>query len=154
MAEAEIAIHVILPIIVGFIIGIIEAYFVYEDEASGGLNGFFGKVWHGIIFSIIGVIVVMNVPWILSMISLPGWISGLLFLNETTGVSLTVSILVFIIMFVKIDMAHRIKGVGGRGFVEKPWHKLVVALLIGFAPYYIIPMYGLDFIKNLSIPFL
>ena len=37
--------------------------------------------------------------------------------------------------------SHAIKGVSGAGFQEKFWHKLVIAVAIGFSPYYILYFY-------------
>ena len=141
-AEVFSSLHIVLPVIVGLIIGLIEVYFIYEDEGSSGLNGFFSKVWHGIIFSILGVLIVTNIPYIISMGFLPSFLEGWLFI-DSNGISLVVCIIVALFMFIKIDMAHRMKGVGGSGFIEKPWHKLIIAFAIGFAPYYIIYVYPL-----------
>lgn len=147
------SLHIVVPAFVGLAIGILEAYFVYEDEGSAGLNGFFAKVWHGILFSIFGVLIATNVPYIISMGWIPSFLEGLLMINEN-GVSLVICALIAIIMFVKIDMAHRMKGVSGNGFIEKPWHKLIVAVLIGFAPYYIFMIYGqLTFLSDI-VPWL
>lgn len=140
MAGEDVTIHVVLPVVFGVAVGLLEAYFVYEDESMGGLNGFFGKVWHGIIFSIVGVLIAANVPFIMAQGWLPEWITGFLYLDEM-GNSLVVSGIIALVMFIKIDMAHRMKGVSGAGFVEKPWHKLIVALLIGFSPYILIHLY-------------
>ncbi|MCA9486755.1 hypothetical protein H6501_03180 [Candidatus Woesearchaeota archaeon] len=135
MAE-EIAIRVLVPTILGIGVGLIEAYFVYEDENMGGLQGFFGKVWHGILFSIIGVLIATNVAYFLSQGWVPSFLEGLLFMDDV-GRSFTASLLIALVMFIKIDLAHRVRGISGTGFIEKPWHKMAVACLIGFSPYYI-----------------
>ena len=70
MAVEEITIHVILPIVVGIIIGIVEAYFVYEDENMTSGRQFLGDMWHGLIFSVLGVLIASNVPWVLAQ----GWL--------------------------------------------------------------------------------
>jgi hypothetical protein len=139
MAAETATIHIILPLVVGFIIGIIEAYFVYEDENMTSGKDFLGDMWHGLIFAVFGVLIASNIPYILSQGWLPEWISNLLRV-DANGNSIIASIIITIIMLLKMVGSHAIKGVRGGGFQEKFWHKLVIALAVGFAPYYILAM--------------
>lgn len=144
MAE-EVTITIVLPVLVGIIIGIIEAYFVYEDENMTSGKDFLGDMWHGLVFSVLGVLVVSNVVWLLAQPWFPEWLKGLLFV-DAMGHSLVASIAIFIFMYVKMVASHAVRGVSGRGFKEKAWHKLVVAALVAFAPYY------LDLVRPLLEP--
>lgn len=153
MAEA-VTIHVVLPVVVGFIIGVVEAYFVYEDENMTSGQQFIGDMWHGLIFSIFGVLAASNVPWIFEQ----GWLDfakGLLMV-DINGNSLIISIAITLFMMIKMVTSHAIKGVSGSGFSEKWWHKIAVASAIGFAPYYMVLIYQTGFFTGLEamIPFL
>ena len=152
----EITIHILVPIIVGFIIGIVEAYFVYEDENMTSGKDFLGDMWHGLIFSIFGVLAASNIPWIMSQNWFPEFLKGFMMVDENTGISLIACIIITIFMLVKMVASHAIKGVKGGGFSEKFWHKLVVALAVGFSPYYIVVFYSMPFFVSLSesIPWL
>ena len=146
------SVHLVIPIIVGFILGIIEAYFVYEDENMTSGRDFLGDMWHGLIFSVLGVAAASNVPWLMhNFIPKDYW--GYL-MTDSNGVSLVVSIIITIFMLFKMVASHAIKGVRGGGFSEKFWHKLVVATAIGFSPYYIFALYDLDFLIEIgkSVP--
>lgn len=148
MAAEQITIHIVLPIIIGFIIGVVEAYFVYEDENMTSGQQFLGDMWHGMVFSVLGVLAASNVPWIFAQ----GWLdfaSGLLMV-DVNGNSLIVSIAITLFMMVKMVSSHAIKGVSGAGFKEKWWHKLLISCLIGFAPYYMIHIYTIGFVANLA----
>lgn len=127
---------ILIPIIVGLLIGILEAFFVYEDENMTSGKDFLGDMWHGLIFSVIFVFVACNIPWVLGMEFVPEWVSGLLFVDEA-GNSIVASIIITLFMMVKMVSSHAIKGVRGGGFKEKLWHKITVAVLVGFSPYYI-----------------
>lgn len=157
MAVEQITIHIVLPIIVGFIIGIVEAYFVYEDENMTSGQQFIGDMWHGLLFSVFGVLAATNVPWLLSMgiFDSLGFIKNLLMI-DINGNSLIVSIAITLFMMVKMVASHAIKGVSGAGFSEKWWHKILIASLIGFSSYYMVYIYALPFVQGLSemIPFL
>lgn len=126
-------IHVVLPVAIGLAIGILEAYFVYEDENMTSGQQFLGDMWHGLLFSILGVLVAFNVPFILEQGWMPEAITSFLFVDEN-GNSLVISALIAVFMLIKMVSSHAIKGVSGTGFKEKFWHKLVVAGLIGFSP--------------------
>jgi hypothetical protein len=136
MATEEIGLKIALPIVAGLIVGIIEAYFVYEDENMTSGRDFLKDMWHGLLFAVAGVLVASNVPWIMTNF-IPENFHGFLIVDGN-GNSVIVSALITIFMFFKMVASHKVKGVSGRGFAEKPWHKLVVAGLVGFAPYYIL----------------
>lgn len=127
---------ILIPLVVGLIIGIIEAYFVYEDENMTSGREFLADMWHGLIFCVIGVLVASNIPYILALDFVPEFLRGL-FRVDSAGNSIVASILVTLFMLFKMVASHAIKGVRGGGFREKFWHKLVVALAVGFSPYYI-----------------
>lgn len=149
MAVEEISIHVILPVIVGFIIGIIEAYFVYEDENMTSGQQFIGDMWHGMLFSIFGVLAASNVPWLLSHGFIPDFLLGMLMV-EPSGNSLVISVIITLFMMVKMVGSHAIRGVSGNGFSEKMWHKLVIAVAIGFAPYYMVHIYAAGWFTGMA----
>jgi hypothetical protein len=134
--EAEL--HIALPVVVGLLVGILEAFFVYEDENMTSGRDFIKDMWHGLLFALLGVLIASNVPWLMA-----NWIPESLWgflIVDGNGNSVVVSILITLIMFFKMVASHKIKGVSGAGFSEKPWHKLIVAALIGFAPYYILAL--------------
>ncbi len=136
MATEEIGFQLALPLVVGLIVGILEAFFVYEDENMTSGRDFLGDMWHGLLFAVVGVLVASNVPWLMNSF-IPESMHGFLLVNED-GNSLVVSVLITVFMFFKMVASHAIRGVSGMGFREKFWHKLVVAGLVGFAPYYIL----------------
>ena len=145
----ETTIHIGLPLFVGIIIGIIEGFFVYEDENMTNIKQAMSDIWHGLLFAVIFTIIASNVPYILTFEAIPDWINSLLFIDEN-GNSIVVSILISIFMLIKMVTSHAIKGVSNNGFTEKFWHKLVVALAVGFSPYYIIGLY--DIFEPYSLP--
>jgi len=139
MAVEEVTLHIALPVVVGVIVGILEAFFVYEDENMTSGKDFLGDMWHGLLFAAVGVFIASNVPYIVTNF-IPGGTHGLLFVDEN-GNSLIVSAAITLFMLVKMVGSHAIKGVSGNGFKEKFWHKLVIAVLVGFAPYYILALH-------------
>ncbi len=149
----EITIHLVVPVIVGFIIGIIEAYFVYEDENMTSGKDFLGDMWHGLLFSVFGVLIASNIPWLMLQDWFPQFLSGIMMVDEV-GNSIVASIIIALFMMVKMVASHAIRGVRGGGFSEKIWHKLAVSIAIGFAPYYLDPLYTMDFFIGIqaSIP--
>jgi len=149
----EISIHVIVPVIVGLIIGIIEAYFVYEDENMTSGKDFLGDMWHGLLFAVFGVLAASNVPWIMSQGWFPSFLTSIMMVDEATGISLVASIIITLFMMVKMVASHAIKGISGGGFSEKLWHKLSISIAIGFAPYYLDPFYAMDFFIGLATSF-
>ena len=153
MVVAE-PLHVVIPIIVGIILGIVEAFFVYEDENMTSGRDFLGDMWHGLFFAIFGVLIASNVPWLMhNYIPKDYW--GFL-MTEPNGISLVISIIITLFMMIKMVGSHAIKGVSGGGFSEKIWHKLAVSSAVGFAPYYIFALYNVGFLVDLakSIPWL
>lgn len=136
MAVEEVSLQLALPIVVGVLVGVLEAFFVYEDENMTSGKDFLGDMWHGLLFALIGVLVASNVPYLIQFI--PENFHGFLLVNAENGTSVVVSILITIIMLAKMVGSHAIRGISGNGFKEKFWHKLVVAALVGFAPYYIL----------------
>ncbi len=136
-AEVGHQVSVIVPVVVGLIIGVIEAYFVYEDENMTSGQQFLGDMWHGMIFCILGVLAAANVPYLVSHQMMPNFLLPFLYVDAATGISLTLCVIITLIMLIKMVSSHAIRGVSGMGFKEKFWHKLVVACLVGFSPYYI-----------------
>ncbi len=149
MAAEEIAFHAVLPIAAGLVIGIIEAYFVYEDENMTSGKDFLGDMWHGLLFAVVGVFIASNVPWVISQGWVPDFLTNLLMV-DATGKSIVISVIITLIMMVKMVASHAIKGVSGAGFREKFWHKAVISAAIGFAPYYIFPLYASGFMAGLA----
>lgn len=140
MAVEEVGIQIALPIVVGLIVGAVEAYFVYEDENMTSGKDFLGDMWHGALFAIFGVLLASNVPWLLAHNMFPEFLKGILMIDGN-GNSIIASVIVTLVMFIKMVGNHAIKGVSGSGFKEKPLHKLVIAVLVGFAPYYILALH-------------
>ena len=142
MVTAGENLHIILPLIVGFLIGLLEAYFVYEDENMTSGREFVGDMWHGLLFCVIFTIIATNTLFVFSLITIPDWIQSLLFMDEV-GRSIVVSAIITLIMMTKMVASHAIKGVRANGFKEKFWHKAVIALAVGFSPYYIFFLYDM-----------
>lgn len=136
--------HIILPLVIGFLIGLIEAYFVYEDENMTSGKDFVGDMWHGLLFAVIGTIIATNTLWIFANFEIPAFIENILFMDEA-GRSLVVSAVITLIMMTKMVASHAIKGVNQNGFKEKSWHKALIAVAVGFSPYYIFLLY--DFVQ-------
>ena len=128
-----------VPILAGVAIGVLEAFFVYEDENMTNVKQAFSDMIHGFLFAAIGTLIACNVPYILSLIPLPSFIETILFMGDN-GISITICSIITIFMILKMTTSHAIKGVSSNGFTEKFWHKLAVALLVGFSPYYILPL--------------
>ena len=132
---ADAGLTIVIPLIVGLLVGVLEAFFVYEDENMTSGKDFLKDMWHGLIFSVVGVLAASNVPWLMENV-IPEGFHGFLLVGDS-GISLVVCIAITIFMLVKMVASHQIKGVSGNGFKEKFWHKLLIAVLVGFAPYYI-----------------
>lgn len=141
MATEVQSIHVVLPLAVGLVIGIVEAYFVYEGERNAGSHQVFGDMWHGLLFAMFGVLVASNVPYVISQGWVPEFLMNIPGFVDANGNSLIISILITLFMMVKMVSTRAIKGVRGGGFTEKFHHKLIIALAVGFAPYYIMYLY-------------
>jgi len=136
MAVEEITLHIVLPLVVGVIIGILESYFVYEDENMTSGKDFLGDMWQGLLFSTFGVLAATNVPWMMAQDWFPEFVIGFMMVDEM-GVSVVACIIITLFMMIKMVASHAIKGVSGTGLSEKFWHKAAVAIAIGFSPYYI-----------------
>ncbi len=134
--------HLGFPLLVGLVIGLIEIFFVMHDEGSAPGQKLLKDSWHGFTFSVGGTLIASNVPWILSQSWFPDFAKGMLLLDDM-GRSLIVSILITLIMLVKMVTANALKGMSMQGMKEKAWHKLVIALAVGFSPYYIFELYPL-----------
>ncbi len=132
----ELALTIVIPLVVGLIVGIIEAYFVYEDENMTSGKDFLGDMWHGLVFAVLGVLVATNVPFLISQEWFPEFLNGILFVDDM-GRSIVISLVITLFMMAKMVTSHAIKGVSGDGFKEKFWHKILISALVGFAPYYI-----------------
>ena len=128
-----------VPILAGVVIGALEAFFVYEDENMTNVKQAFSDMIHGFFFAAIGTLIACNVPYVLSLVPLPGFVETILFMGSN-GISITICIIITIFMILKMTTSHAIKGVSSNGFTEKFWHKLFVAALVGFSPYYILPL--------------
>lgn len=139
MAFGE-GLHIILPLVIGLLIGLLEAYFVYEDENMTSGREFVGDMWHGLLFCVIFTIVATNTLYIFSLVELPEFVESILFMDEM-GRSIVVSIAITILMMTKMVASHAVKGVRATGFKEKFWHKAVIAIAVGFSPYYIFFFY-------------
>ena len=135
MAELSIGV----PILVGVALGALEAFFVYEDEAITNVRQAFGDMIHGFIFAAIGTLVACNVPFVLSLVSLPGFVENLLFINDD-GNSVVIAIIITIFMFLKMVVSKAIKGVSSDGFTEKFWHKIFIAGFVGFSGFLVLPL--------------
>ncbi len=127
--------HIGLPLLVGLGVAALEAFFVYEDENMSSGREFLKDIWHGALFALVGVFISTNVPWLLAQGILPSFVNSILFVDEN-GISIVVCILITLFMLFKMVAVHAM--IRGRGFREKFWHKLLVAILVGFAPYYIL----------------
>jgi ABC-type dipeptide/oligopeptide/nickel transport system permease subunit len=112
---------VVLPaLILGFLIGLVELYFVAEDEA--GMHWFMHGM-HAVPFALLFVFVNMNTGPVLELI---GFANNPLIL---AGVRVAIGITAFI----KIKAAASITGKGKIG--ESNLHLIVIMLLIIAAPY-------------------
>lgn len=135
--------HIVFPAIAGLLIACLEAYFLKHDEEQQSAATFFADIWHAIIFCVAGTIIASNIPYIITQNWWPSFLDGVLFMDDM-GRSITISVLITIIMYVKIVAHKTLKGLGAmRGMTEKPLHKLIIAALVGFSPYYIFLLYPL-----------
>jgi hypothetical protein len=113
--EAEL--HIALPVVVGLLVGILEAFFVYEDENMTSGRDFIKDMWHGLLFALIGVLIASNVPWLMAH-WIPEGVWGFLMVDGN-GNSIIVSILIMLFMFIKMVASHKIRGVSGAGFYRE-----------------------------------
>lgn len=136
-------IHILLPILVGTAIGIVEGFWVYQDERNAGAHQVFADMIHGMIFCIVGVLVATNVPYILAQGWFPSFLENVPGFIDSNGNSLIISILITLFMMIKMVSTRKIRGamMANSGFNEKFIHKIIIALAVGFAPYYIVYLY-------------
>lgn len=109
-------------ILLGLVIGLIELFFVHQDER--GL-GWLGHGLHAVPFTVAFTFIAMNVPWVLAR--LPFKIAN----NPVTEA--VVIVVVGIVAMAKVAAAAAIAGNTRIG--EKKIHVLVIGLLIIAAPY-------------------
>ena len=110
---------IIMPaIIVGLILGLIELFFVHQDE--GGM-GWLAHGLHAIPVMIILIFISMNLDWAF----------GLIGIKNSMLLTLGARILLGIIAIIKIQAAAAIAGRVG----ERMIHTLIIAILVVLAPY-------------------
>ncbi len=110
---------VIIPaLIVGAVIGLIELFFVHQDEAG---MGWLSHGLHAIPVMIFFIFISMNLNWALGFIGVK---------NNFT-IELIARIVIGIIAMIKISAASAIVGRIG----EKKIHILIIGLLVMGAPY-------------------
>ena len=145
------ALHIIGPIILGLIIGVLEVFLLAKDEGMNGVSAFFREASHAFIVSIIATIIVSNVPLVLSYI--PEGFRRFLFV-DSQGRSWVLSLIMALIVKIKIVVVH--KGIKMKGTNESFIHGAIIGLLVGFCPYYLSFVYNLPFIAGIqaSIPWL
>ncbi len=107
-------------LIVGVIIGLVEVFFVHEDEVG---MGWFMHAMHAIPFTLFFVFVSMNISFVLELLNVG--------ITENIWVDLGIRIVVGIVAMVKIAGAAAIVGRIG----EKWYHTLIIGVLIILAPY-------------------
>lgn len=112
---------VLVPaLIMGIIIGLVEIFFVHEDEVG---MGWFMHAMHALPFTMFFVFVSMNISFAFSLLNLA--------ITENLWIDLGVRIVIGIIAMVKIGAAAAIVGRVG----EKWYHTIAVGILIIVAPY-------------------
>lgn len=107
-------------LIMGVIIGLVEVFFVHEDEVG---MGWFMHAMHAIPFTLFFVFVSMNIGFVLGLLNLG--------ITENIWVDLGIRVVVGIVAMVKIAGAAAIVGRIG----EKWYHTLIIGVLIILAPY-------------------
>ena len=107
-------------IILGIIVALIEMHFVHMDEGVGRV--WIKHAWHAMPFAFMGVLINMNVPFVVELLNLPD--------IGQIGIQIAVSV----ILMVKMAAAASIGG--QRGIHEKWIHVLIVGALM-FGSYYI-----------------
>ena len=112
---------VLVPaLVVGIIIGLVEIFFVHEDEVG---MGWFMHAMHALPFTMFFVFVSMNISFVFGLLNFA--------LTETLWVDLGVRIVIGIVAMVKIGSAAAIVGRIG----EKWYHTIIIGVLIIVAPY-------------------
>lgn len=124
--EAGIAIYVTAPIIWGLIVGLIEIFFVMQDE--GGMHPLVHGL-HAIPACLIFSFIAMNAPAVGNYLSQYMSIFGVSWVTN-----ITIPIIIGLIATIKVKSAAAI--VGGHGSVgEKLPHALAIGVLITIAPF-------------------
>ena len=112
---------VLVPaLVVGIIIGLVEIFFVHEDEVG---MGWFMHAMHALPFTMFFVFVSMNISFVFGLLNFA--------ITETLWVDLGVRIVIGIVAMVKIGSAAAIVGRIG----EKWYHTIIIGVLIILAPY-------------------
>ena len=142
-------VNIIVPVIVGILIGIIEVVFLAQDEFNSGVSSFMKDAWHAFLFSIVLTLIAVNLTTVLKLDFIPGFVQKILFINTEKGTSIVASILITIIALAKMVVAHGRK-IRLQGTSEKFWHLLIIGLAIGFSPYYIFAFYDIPAIANIA----
>lgn len=117
---------ILLPaIVLGIIIGLVEAMFVHSDEGAMGVT-WIPHALHAIPFVIIFVFISMNVSFVLHLVGIAS--------EGFSWIELVVRIVVALVAMIKIAGAAAIAK-GARGVGEKLPHTLIIGALIFGAPY-------------------
>ncbi len=112
---------VLVPaLFMGIIIGLVEIFFVHEDEVG---MGWFMHAMHALPFTMFFVFVSMNISFVLGLLNLA--------ITESLWVDLGIRILIGVVAMIKIGSAAAIVGRIG----EKWYHTIIIGALIIAAPY-------------------
>lgn len=124
--EASMIFYVTAPIIWGLVVGLIEIFFVMQDE--GGMHPLVHGL-HAIPTCLIFAFIAMNAPGIGMFLS-----NYVGFFGIPAVANITIPILIGIIATIKVKSAAAI--VGGHGSVgEKLPHAFAIGILIAIAPF-------------------
>ena len=119
MATEAIAISLLPALVVGAVIGLVEMFFVHQDEIG---MGWFGHGLHAIPFTIGFTFASINVTWVLAMV---GYADNWMY-------SLGARALIAIIAMIKIQAAAAIAGRVGERF----GHTFIIGCLIFAVGYF------------------
>ena len=112
---------VLVPaLVMGIIIGLVEVFFVHEDEVG---MGWLMHAMHALPFTMFFVFVSMNITFAFSLLNLG--------ITENMWVDIGIRAVIGIIAMIKIGAAAAIVGRVG----EKWYHTIAIGLLIIAAPY-------------------
>ncbi len=112
---------VLVPaLVMGIIIGLVEIFFVHEDEVG---MGWFMHAMHALPFTMFFVFVSMNISFVLGLLNLA--------ITENFLVDLGIRVVIGIVAMIKIGSAAAIVGRIG----EKWYHTIIIGALIIAAPY-------------------
>ena len=134
MADEVIKFYFVAPAIWGLIVGLVEIFFVMQDE--GGMHPLSHGL-HAIPTCLIFAYVSMNVP---AVAAYGAQYVG--FLGNAMLANIIIPVVVGLVATIKVKAAAAI--IGGHGSVgEKMWHALLIGVLLAIAPFvwpYIAPM--------------